>query len=150
MAGILVSAQTAEVATTTSKKTLLQVLAAANHRVKVKEISISFDGISSVAAPIIVQVLRQTDAGTGGDSLTLQKMNESDQETLQTTALKDIDGGEPTGANEVLGEEVHPQGGYTWQAPFGGEIIIEGGDRLGVAVTAAVGVNAKIRMIVEE
>jgi len=150
MAGIRFIAQTAEVATTTDKTTVLQIVAAAHQRVLVHEISISFDGVSNVAAPIIVQVLRQTDAGTGGDALTLAKLDETADETLQTTALKDIDDAEPTGATEVLGEEVHPQGGYTWQAPFGGAIVVKGGGRLGIAVTAGAAVNCKARMVCEE
>jgi len=148
MAGILASAQTAEVTTGTAKKTLLQLVAAANHRVKVKEISVSFKGVSNTDAPILVQVLRQTTAGTMS-ALTLAKMNESDAETLQTTGQHTATV-EPTGTSEVMGEEVHPQGGYTWQAPFGGELIIQGGDRLGVAVTAGVSVSGKARIIFEE
>lgn len=150
MAGLLAAAQTAEITSGTSKKTILQVIAASNHRVKVKELSVSFKGTSGSATPVLVQVLRQSDAGTGGDALTPQKFNESDQETLQTTALKDIDSSEPTGTDEVMGEEVHPQGGWTWQAPFGGEIIIEGGNRLGIAVTAAESQTVKARAVFEE
>ncbi len=148
MAGILAIAQTAEVATGTSKKTLLQVVAAANHRVLVKEWSISFDGTSNTAEPILVQLLLQSDAGTMS-ALTPTHFYQGDDETLQTTA-QHTSTGEPTGTTEFMGEQVHPQGGYTWQAPFGGELVIEGGSRLGIAVTAAVGVNAKVRIIFEE
>jgi len=148
MAGVLGTAQTAEVATGTSKKTLLQIIAASNHRVKITEFSISFDGTSNTAAPILVQLLRQTDAGTMS-SLTCQKMNEADDETLQTTAQHTATA-EPTGTTEVMGEQVHPQGGYTWQAPFGGEIIVKGGNRLAIAVTAGADVNAKARFVFEE
>lgn len=148
MAGVKFTAQTAPVATGTSKKTILQLVAAANHRVLVKEWSVSFTGVSNTAAPILVQVLRQTDAGTMS-ALTPQKVNEGDNETLQTTA-QHTSTGEPTGTAEVMGEEVHPQGGYTWQAPFGGEIEVIGGNRLAIAVTAAVDVNCKARMVCEE
>ncbi len=148
MAGILAVAQTAEIATGTAKKTLLQLVAATNTRVKVKEISVSFKGIVSTDAPILVQVLRQTDAGTAS-ALTPRNMNEHDDETLQTTAQHTATA-EPTGAVEIMGEEVHPQGGFTWQAPFGGEITIIGGNRIGIAVTAGVGVSAKARIVFEE
>lgn len=150
MSGVLASVQTAEITTGVTKKTVLQLVAASNHRDKVKEISVSFKGTSGSATPVLVQVLRQSDAGTGGDALTPKKFNEGDDETLQTTALKDIDGGEPTGTDEVMGEEVHPQGGWTWQAPFGGEIIVKGGTRLGIAVTAAESQTVKARMVFEE
>lgn len=148
MAGVRAVAQTAEIDTGTSKKTLLQIVAATNQRVLVREISVSFDGTSNTAAPILVQVLRQTTAGTMS-ALTLQKMNPDDGETLQTTGQHTATA-EPTGTDEVLGESVHPQGGYTWQAPFGGEIHVPGGGRLGLAVTAGAAVNAKARMIFEE
>lgn len=148
MAGIRAVAQTAEVATGTAAKTLLQVVAVANHRVEVKEISVSFDGVSNTAQPIKVQVCRQSDAGTMS-ALTPRKLNESDDETIQTTAHHTATA-EPTTGDEVLGEQVHPQGGYTWQAPFDGAITIKGGNRLGVIVTAAADVNAKARIVFEE
>jgi len=148
MAGVRGVAQTAEIATGTNKKTLLQLIAAANHRVVVTEVSIGFDGTSNTAQPILVQLLRQTDAGTV-TGLTCQKIDETDDETLQTTAGHTATA-EPTGTTEIMGEDVHPQGGYTWQARPGDEIIIKGGGRLGLAVTAAAGVNAKVRMRFEE
>lgn len=148
MAGIKAVAQTGEIATGTAKKTLLQIVAASNHRTLVKEISVSFKGTANTAAPILVQVLRQTSAGTM-TAFTPQKMNEADDETLQTTAQHSATV-EPDGTSEVMGEEVHPQGGYTWQAPFGGEIVIKGGARLGIAVTAGADVTAKARIIFEE
>jgi len=148
MAGLRAVAQTAEIDTTTSKRTLLQLIAAANHRVLVKEISISFDGTSNTAAPILVQVATQSTSGTV-TGLTPQKMNPDDTETLQTTAGHTATV-EPAETAEIMGENVHPQGGYTWQAPFGGEIVVPGGGRLGVAVTAGAAVNAKARMIFEE
>lgn len=150
MAGILASLQTAEVAMTTAKTTVLQLIAAANHRVKVHEISISIKGVVNTDAPVIVQVLRQTTAGTGGDALTAHATGGDYDETIQTTGLKDIDEAEPTGTVELMGEEVHPQGGFTWQAPFGKEIIVEGGGRLGIAVTAGVDRNCKARFGFEE
>jgi len=148
MAGVNAVAQTVECTTGTSVITLLQLLAATNQRVKVKEISISFQGISNTAMPIQVDVLRQATAGTMS-ALTPVKENASDQETLQTTAqyLATV---EPTPGNIVMTENVHPQGGYTWQAPFGGEIIVQGGTRLGLRVTAGASTTAVARMVFEE
>ena len=148
MAGINIAAVTAKIATGTSLITLLQIVATANHRVLVSEISISFDGVTNTAVPILVQVVRQSTAGTMS-ALTLNKVNEDDGETLQTTALEDASV-EPTTGVEVMAEQVHPQAGYTWQAPFGKDIVINGGDRLGIIVTAAADVNAVARMFLEE
>ena len=148
MAGIQAMAQTAEVATGTSKKTIIQLVAAANHRVKVGEFSISFDGVSNTDAPILVEVATQTTAGTM-TSLTPVKLDADGDETLQTTAQHTATA-EPTEGNVLIREQVHPQGGYTWQAPFGRELVINGGDRLGIAVTAGTSVNAVARFNFEE
>ena len=150
MAGVIGVVQTAEIASGTSKKTVLQILAGSNQRVKLREVSISFKGTSGSQAPILVQVLRQTSAGAGGDAQTPLRMNESDDVTLRTTALVNIDGSEPTGTDELLSEEVHPQGGYSWQAPWGGEIIIKSSNRVGVAVTAGASTTCVARFIFEE
>jgi hypothetical protein len=148
MAGVLAVAQTAEIATGTSKKTLLQIVAATNVRVKVKEFSVAFKGTSNTAAPILVEVTRQSTAGTMS-ALTPQKVDLDGDETLQTTAQHTATA-EPTETAALMREQVHPQGGYTWQAPFGAEIVVNGGDRLGIAVTAGADVNAVARVVFEE
>ena len=152
MAGVRVVAQTVEIPTGITTKTLLQILAAANHAAKLIEWSVSFDGISNVAAPIAVVLEFQTGTGSGGDVLTAKKMNPDDSEVVQTTALSNIDGStQPSSGDEIMGEQVHPQGGYTWQAPFGGHIKVPGGIRIGIKViTPGADVNAKVRMVFEE
>jgi hypothetical protein len=148
MAGVLFHGNSTPVASTTSAKTLIQLVAAANVRVKVLEWSVSFAGTSNTATPVQVDIVRQSDAGTSS-ALTLVKNNESDGETLQTTALQTITA-EPTTGSTVMTEEVHPQTGYTWQAPFGREIIIKGGNRAGLRVTAGASVTVASRMEGEE
>ena len=148
MAGVNAVAQTVQITTGTSLITLMQLLAATNQRVKVKEISVSFNGVSNTGVPILVEVLRQTSAGTMS-ALTLVKENSSDSETLQTTAQYNATV-EPSASSIVMTEQVHPQGGFLWQAPFGGEIIVPGAGRLGLRVTAGVSVSAMARMVFEE
>ena len=150
MAGVAFTIQSAASnATTTSTKTLAQVVAATNQRVKVKEISISFQGTNVTAAPIEVDILRQTTAGTMSAN-TPSKVNSSDSETLQTTAQENATA-EPTAGAVLYTEFVHPQTGFLWQAPFGGEFIVPGGTRLGVrVVTPGASVNFACRMVCEE
>ncbi len=148
MAGLGFSAVTAQINSTTSALTLLQVVAASNHRVLIKELSVSFEGVNNAHAPIQVDVLRQTTAGTMS-SLTIVKANNGDDETLQTTAQHTATA-EPTAGDVLMRELVHPQTGYTWQAPFGGEIVVPGGTRLGIRVTAANAVDAVARVRGEE
>lgn len=148
MAGVPVSAVCAEVATTTSAKTLVQVVAASNHRILVRRIHASFKGVVTTDAPILVEVLRQTTAGTSS-ALTPVKLNSSDDETLQTTAREAVTV-EPTASDILLRREVHPQGGFDWVARFGEEIVVPGGARLGLRVTAGVSVSAVAGFEVEE
>lgn len=148
MAGVRFKAVTGEVATGTSAKTILQVVAAANHGLKIDEVSISFKGTSNTATPIKVDVLRQTTAGTM-TSLTPVKDPDDSDETLQVTAQHTATA-EPTAGDVLMSELVHPQQGYTWQAPFGREIKVGGGDRLAVRVTAAADVNCIARVAGEE
>lgn len=150
MAGLAFEAQSPEVATGTTKKTVLQILAPTNQRVLVSEWSISFEGLDPVGTPIQVTLERQSTAGSGGDPLTPVKTNSGDDETIQTTALSDIDTSQPTETATLRREKVHPQGGYTWQAPFGKEIVVKGGERLGITVFAAVTVDCVATFRAEE
>lgn len=144
MAGNRFKGVTAQIATGASAKTLLQIVAVANHKVLLDEISISFNGVSNTAEPIKVDVLRQTTAGTM-TALTLVKDPDDWDETIQTTAQHTATV-EPTAGDVLMSEHVHPQQGYTWQAPFGREIAIGGGDRVGIRVTAAASVSAIVRV----
>ncbi len=149
MAGIIGIAQTAEIATGTAAKTLLQLVAPTNQRLKVREVSISFKGVTSTDVPILVDILRQTDAGTMS-ALTINPDDASIDETLQATAQHTATV-EPSAGVVLMREEVHPQGGsFLWQAPFRGERTVKGGTRLGVRVTAAVSISATARLEYEE
>lgn len=134
MAGIRASVTNGEVATGTSLKTMLQLVAASNHRVKVNEWSVGFAGLSSTQKPVLVELVRQTSAGTMS-SATPEKLNASDDETLQTTAQKTATV-EPAGTEVLESVLVHPQAGYTWQAQLGNELLVGGGGRLGLRVTS--------------
>jgi hypothetical protein len=151
MAGLRFSVSTSEINTGTTKVTLLQILAAANHRVKVSEIRVSFQGIVNTDAPILVEIARQSTTPAGSDSVTPEKLDPGYDETIQTSAAELFDGtNQPTETSIVDSELVHPQTGWGWQAPKGDEIIVPGGGRLGLAVTAAVAVDAVARFVVEE
>ncbi len=149
MAGVRFSAQTAEITTGTTLKTVLMITAAANVRVLVREVSVSFKGVTSTDAPILVQVLRFSTAGTF-TSLTPVKNNDGDDETLQVTAGHTATA-EPTPGDVLVREEVHPQGGaFLWQATYGDEFVVKGGSRLGVSVTAGASTSCVARIRGEE
>jgi hypothetical protein len=147
MSGVGFKVRTDPIATGTSAKTILQIVAAANHGVIMNEISVAFAGVTNTDAPIRVDVLRQTTAGTMTTSAsTIVKDPDDSDETLQTTR-QDTATAEPTAGDILFTEYVHPQTGYTWANQ---KIKIGGGDRLGVRVTAAVSVNCVVRAAGEE
>lgn len=143
MAGVRGRATTSQVATGTGTKTILQLVAAANHRVIVPKITISFEGVTATDPPIQVVVLRQTTAGTMS-ALTPSKDNSGDDETLQTTAQHTATA-EPTASDILETQLIHPQG----RGIFGPFVMI-GGSRLGVAVTASVGIDCVVSAAFEE
>lgn len=149
MAAFLGIAQTAEVAlTAATAKTVVQLVAAANHRVKILRWGVFFDGTSVTGEPVQVRVLRQSTAGTMS-SLTPVKMDDSLAETLLTTAQHTATA-EPTAGDIVDIAEVHPQASYEIIYPLGQEIIVGGGDRLGIECTAPAGVNVRAKIVFEE
>ena len=137
------------VTTTGSPVTLLQLIAPTNQRLKVKEVSVSFKGTSNTASPVLADVLRQTTAGTSGATPTAKRWDGIGSETIQSTAGSNYSA-EPTAGDVLISEEVHPQTGFLWQAPYGGEILIPGGGRLGVRVNVGAAVSATARFVYEE
>lgn len=145
MSGVGFKLQTAQVATGTSKKTIIQAVAAANHGLKIRELSISFKGVSNTDAPILVEVTRQSSAGTMTSLTPTKEPNDDSAETLQVTG-QHTSTSEPTEVSVVKAELVHPQTGFLWQPRFGEDIKVGGGDRLAIAVTATVDVNCVARI----
>lgn len=149
MAAFLGQAATAEIAlTAATAKTVLQLVAAANHRDKLLGWGVFFDGTSTTGEPVQVRLLRQTTAGTMS-ALTPTKRDDSIADTLLTTAQHTATA-EPTAGDLLEAIEVHPQQGYQVLYPMGAEVIIGGGDRVGIECTAPAGVNVRATMIFEE
>lgn len=148
MADIQAIAQTGEVAlAAATAKTVLQIVAPANHKLKVLRWGVYFDGINSSAEPVEVRLLRQTTAGTMS-ALTPTKLG-TDAETLQTGAQHSATA-EPTAGDVLDMCEVHPQAGYEVILPMGQEIKIPGGGRLGIECKAPASVNVRAKIVIEE
>lgn len=149
MAGIIGHIPSNEVSLTAATlKTVLQIVAAANHRVKVLGIELFFKGTSTTDTPVKVRVLRQTTAGTMTAATVVANDNSID-ETLQTTGQHTATA-EPTAGDVLKMWEVHPQSGLICYFPIGEEIIVKGGGRLGIECTAAQGQTAAANFIFEE
>lgn len=151
MAGIRFNATptVTTVATGTGPRTLLQLIAASNHRTIVKQIDVSFNGVTAGDGPILIDVMVQTNAGTQS-ALTLSKINSLDTETLQTTATQGFSSTDPTSTTTIWQ-------GY-WHEMTGGvipvfDIPIPGGTRLGVRYTSGTitgTVKAAVNALCEE
>lgn len=127
---------------TTPEKTVLQLIAAANHRVHIKEISIGFRGVSTTDIPIVVDLLEQSTAGTpGGDSAAIAgvKDDPSIDETILTTSVRGTTTdaawtAEPTAGSVHRTWVVHPQTRLMYSVPLDMPLIIKGGTRMGLRV----------------
>lgn len=141
---VIVRANTAQISSGTSAKTILQIVAAANQRILIRSIGVSFEGINRDAAPVQVVVVRQSDAGAMS-SLTLVKDTDSDDETIQTTAQHTATA-EPSSGDVLQRVLVHPRGGRVDLGPF----RCKGDGRLGVVVTAGESVDCVVSAVIEE
>lgn len=151
MAGMrFVAIITPETLAAAATETLLQVVAATNHAVKVLAWGVSFQGGEPADDMIRCELLRQTTAGTSS-SLTLVKWDDSAGDTLDASALQDFSG-EPTAGDILAVEHAHSQAGFAIWYPDGKEPVIGAGDRMGIRVITPTGVNpnAVAQMVCEE
>lgn len=137
------------IATGTALKTILQLAAGTNQRVRIKEIAISFHGTVNTNEPILVQLRRQSTAGTM-TGLTPKPTDEDVPTTFRSTGQHTATV-EPTDvSNAGFAMAVHPQSGIVYQFARGDEIIIKAGGFLGLVTTAPAGVNCDAHIRFEE
>lgn len=148
MAGRIGVALQKAITTGTSAKTLIQLVAATNHAIKVIEVGCSFHGTSNTAEPILVELIRQTDAGTM-TPLTPVVGDGGIGDTLDTTANHTASA-EPTGSTSVRAWTVHPQTGLIWSPHDLAGITVAAGARIGLRVTAAASTTADAYISFEE
>lgn len=133
--------------TANNAKTLVQLLAANNHKVRVTGWGVFFDGNNATATPVTVRLLRQSSAGTMS-ALTLVKTS-SDSETLQTTGQSNATA-EPTAGDVLDSAKCHPQGGFEKLYPLGQEVKVPGAGRIGLECNSTGAVNVRATIYFEE
>lgn len=142
-------AQTSEVAlSAATAKTVVQIAAPTNHRVKIIGVGFFFDGTSTTAEPVQVTLSRQSSSGTMS-ALTPVPLDDSLAETLQTLAQHTATA-EPTTGVTIDAWECHPQQGFEVLYPLGQEPIVGGGDKVGLICTAPATVNVRAKIRFEE
>ena len=150
MAGIHASASVDGVAlAAATAKTVLQITAAANHRVLLRGFRLSLDGVAGDGVPVRWGLYRQTTAGTM-TAVTEVLLDDDVSETLQTTCFHTATAEPTTAADPIKQGRVHPQTGYGEDLPFERPIHIGGGDRLALVCTAAAIVNVNASFDFEE
>lgn len=144
----LYSIATNEFSCATGGKTALQLATGASNRARLVEFGISFQGTSAADAPALVQLLRQTTAGTT-TSVTPVKLDAADV-AAESTAGKNATA-EPTPSDVLLNFYLTPNGGaWAQQFPLGREPIMAASTYLGILVTTAATVDTSAYMIFEE
>jgi hypothetical protein len=129
-------------------KTIIQLVAPTNQRLRVLRWHLAFDGQSSTDQPVQFRLLRQTTAGTMTGA-TPRKLDNDLTETLLATAQIQATA-EPTAGEVVDIGTIHPQisDGRVYAWPL--EVIVGGGTRLGLEVQAPAGVNVRAWLVYEE
>lgn len=117
--------------TPSTTATIMQILAATNHDVKVNRITITGKGNAPTDVPIQFDLVRQTSAGSGGSSLTGSKSHTGGS-TLDVTALGNPTSEPSDSADIYLSRHVHPITGCDIVFPPGRELIIKAAERLGI------------------
>lgn len=124
-------------AASAAAKTLLQVVTGATKRALVKSWEVSFDGADTTKTPILVELIRQTTAGTAS-ALTLVKHDEA-SETVIATGQQTFTV-EPTAGDVLHSVYLSPAGGiFSYQYPLGEEPVVGVSGRVGIRVTTVAG-----------
>jgi hypothetical protein len=138
MAGLALMVSSGEVSlTAATAKTVLQIKAPTNQRVRIKTIRVTGEGIVVTDKPIFSRLTRSSANFGTGTSATPGKINTSNGETIQSSCAKNFTV-EPTSPS-ATGYEVnsHPQNGFMEQFQFDSPLEIAGGNSINVECTAA-------------
>lgn len=129
-------------------KTAIQLLSV-NIAIKLIEFGISFDGASNTAVPVLVEIVRQTTAGTFASAVAPVKADSDVGDALNTTAQQGASV-EPTTTDVLRAWYVHPQTGVDIQTHDLAPLVSGAGERIAVRLTAPATVNATCYLAFEE
>jgi hypothetical protein len=141
-------ATTAEVALTTSLKTVASITTPANQRVAIRGFSIAFDGVSSTAGCAEVQLVIHSTSGTFS-AATLSKDVRGTTEALNTSGNFHASV-EPVVSTILRSYNVNAMTGYERAFAQDEEIELAGGDRFGLLIRASSAVNCHAMLSAEE
>lgn len=138
-----------DITTTTATVTLLQLVAPATRRLWVKELSVSGKSVTSTDVPVVVDLIRQTTAGTTGATITPNALVDGHPASLATVNTTYTVEPTSTGTSVAGPWYLTPIGGlFILQLPLGDEIEIAVSGRLGLRIVSpaqAVSVRAVLK-----
>lgn len=142
---------TADVAlSAATAKTILSIINAANALIRLTEASVSFDGISSTAEPVTVEICFSTEAGAGTATSHTIVQTRGATRTVQATAKRNFTA-EPSVLTVIRQWLIHPQTGMTYPLPLGRELEqVTTADAIVMRCTAPAVVNVRGHMEFEE
>ena len=136
--------------TAATAKTILNVINAANGLIRITEMAVSFDGVSSTAEPVTVELCSSTQATAGTSTSHTIVQTRGPTRTVQATAARNYTA-EPTTLTVIKRWLVHPQTGLFVQFPLGREPEqVTTADGLCIRCTAPATVNVQAYMEFEE
>lgn len=125
-----------------TEETLVQLRGATGTKARIIAWGISFDGVTADAAPVVVELRRQTTDGTF--SAATEAKFDPDDPTALCSAFHSQSAA-PTQSDRLEAIEVHPQGGlFIREYPPGREPVLDNlsTSRIGIVATAPAAVNA--------
>ena len=143
-----INSSTAEIACTTSLKTVLTLFNAVDRRLAIRGFSVAFDGVSSTAGAAEVALVIHSSSGTFTGT-TLVKDIRGTTEAIGTSGGVNASA-EPSITATLRTYEVNPMTGYERAFAQDEEIEVAGGERFGLQVRASSAVNCHAFINAEE
>jgi hypothetical protein len=124
-------------------KTILSLTTpAAGVRIAIQAITVSFDGTSNTAQPVVCALQRITTDGTGTAQNPVKKDTDIATALLVTGKVNySVEPTTYTAGAFMLSELIHPQAGAQYPLPLPGEIIVPGNAIIGFFINAPANVN---------
>lgn len=136
--------------TAATAKTILNYICASNAIARIVELSVSFDGTSGTATPVLVELCKSTQGAAGTSTSHTMAQSGGPTRTVQGTAARNYTA-EPTTLTTIKRWRVHPQTGLVIQFPLGREPEqVASANAYAIRCTAAANVNAQGYLEVEE
>ena len=149
--GYIVTSGAALALSAATARTMVAVVAAANVTARLVEFGVSFDGVTSTAIPVLVELCDGSGGAAGTSTSQTPRQIRGNPRTVQCAGANTYTAGnEPTTLTVIKQWLVHPQTGIVVQFPLGREPEHAGAGGLMIRLTAPATVNARGYLEFEE